>query len=827
MTVEIRNPAKLPTDLYPAEKEFARCLAEGKPCIIGNEGFSASRPEEGIKSGVNANVVRGEVIRFFAYGGSNEHPVLGPAIHLQGAWICGEEPPLDLTHADICYALRFFHCHFVGCVAMISLKCPALYMSGSYLAKGLQAAELRTKGPVCLRDGFVADEKVDLSRAHIGGDLSCAGGKFNNGQDEQALVANLATVKGAIFMRNGFSAEGEVRLVGARVDGDVDCKGGRFNNLGGNALSADGMAVRGNICLNGGFFAEGQVKLPYARIGGDLNCAGGKFRDPNPKKYALNVFGATLGGNMFLCEGFFADGWVNISDAAIGGHLDCMAGRFHKPKYNALTASRVTTSGNVLFCKDFVAEGKVDISGANIGGNLDCAGGRFCNFGNYALNAERVVTGGHVFLNKYEPSGGDRPFFACGRVRFANADVGRNFNCKGGRFYQPGEKSAIAAAGLRTRGAVFLSDEFFVDGNVDLNVAEIGGNFVCKNCDSAASIIDLSSTKAAAVDDDPESWKPFKFILDGFTYDTFYGDPPTRSRSRLKWLKMRPTKRPLKNGKVVDFPFSPLPYEQAAKVLFGMGHDNEAREILLEKERLLTKDGEMHWLPKFGRRLWDVFAGYGYRLGYTMAWILGFIALGAGLFDFAARHNQIVPHQPAILASAKYQATLSLKEYTPMEAARAAFPDEYPEFTPLAFSLDVFMPFFALHQEPSWSPASDKEDDLRKSSILLVLLLAALATFAWLAWWFQNWIRREHSGDSGSTGVGFGMAFFVFLLGFDFVAGGALVFLDFEIGLWLKDWRWLTVWYWIEIVAGWMLSSLLLLSITSILRPRQSPGEKD
>ena len=29
MTEEIRNPAKLPTNLNPAEKEFARCLAEG------------------------------------------------------------------------------------------------------------------------------------------------------------------------------------------------------------------------------------------------------------------------------------------------------------------------------------------------------------------------------------------------------------------------------------------------------------------------------------------------------------------------------------------------------------------------------------------------------------------------------------------------------------------------------------------------------------------------------------------------------------------------------------------------------------------------------
>ena len=133
--------------------------------------------------------------------------------------------------------------------------------------------------------------------------------------------------------------------------------------------------------------------------------------------------------------------------------------------------------GNMFLCAGFSAEGQVNILGANIGGNLDCAGGRFDNLGDYALNAERVVTGGHVFLNKHKPSGGDRPFFACGRVRFANADIGRNFNCKGGKFFQLGDKSAIAAAGLRTRGAVFLSEGFAVQGNVDLNIAPNRGDF--------------------------------------------------------------------------------------------------------------------------------------------------------------------------------------------------------------------------------------------------------------------------------------------------------------------------------------------------------------
>ena len=768
MTRGIRNPAKLPTDLNPAEEKFVDSLAEGKPCIIGNEGFSTSRPEEGIKFGDNANVVRGEVIRFFAYGGNEKNPVLGPAIHLQGAWIYGEESPLDLTHADIRYVLRFFHCHFVDRVGMADLKCPALYMSGSRLAKGLQAGEMRTDGPVHLRNSFVADEQVDLSRAHIGGDLDCTRGRFND-PNGKALIANHVTVKGEMFLRKDFSATGEVRMLNARIAGDFDCRRGRFDNLGGNALSADGMVVGGTVFLNKGFSAEGQVKLPYARIGGNLDCTGGEFR--NPKKDALSASGVTVGSNMFLRKGFAADGLVNIL-------------------------------------------------GANIGGNLDCAGGCFYNAGQYALNAERVVTGGHVFLNKHV-SGGNQPFSAHGRVRFANADIGRNFNCKGGQFSHLGEGSAIAAAGLWIRGAVFLSEGFTIQGNVALNAARIEGNFVCKKCGLAEGIIDLSSTKVSAVDDDCDSWKKFEFILDGFTYENFYGESPRSSKRRLCWLSKRPNTRS----------FSPLPYEQAAKALRAMGKGIDAWDIEKEKrrlERVVRKDKNDFEIPIW-RRWWgrtiDVLTDFVYRPWKTFGLAFAIVCVSAFLFNYAVHRNQIIPHHPAILASAKYQE--AREKHPPMEAARIAFPDESPEFTPLVFALDVFIPLSALYQESFWAPASNKNDDWWKSSILLVLLLTVLAAFARLAWWFQNRIKSKWGGNFGPIWAGGVMALLVFVLGYIFVAGIACVFWDFQIGLWLRDWRWLTVWYWLEIGLGWILTSLFLLSVTGLLRLRQSSGEKD
>ena len=139
---------------------------------------------------------------------------------------------------------------------------------------------------------------------------------------------------------------------------------------------------------------------------------------------------------------------------------------------------------------------------------------------------------------------------------------------------------------------------------------------------------------------------------------------------------------------------------------------------------------------------------------------------------------------------------------------------EYPEFNFLAFSLDVFIPLFSLHQESFWAPASGDNGDFWKSPFLLALSFVVLAIVMFLAWLFKG---------SALAVIGSGILWGpVFVL----LATVAAHFLfDAGSALWFVDWRWLTVWYWIEIMAGWLLSSLLLLSVTGLLRPRIGGGD--
>ena len=657
MTGEIRNPAKLPTDLNPVEKYFARCLAEGRPCKIRD----GKLPKKAIESGVGANVIRSEVIRFFAYGGNEDNSVLGSMLSLHGAWISGD---LDLMHVSMSYALMFGNCHFADSVVMLHMECAALYLNGSRLVRGLNADGLMTRGDVNLRDDFFAESEVRLLGANIGRNLDCKNGTFNN-PGEKALYADGLTTKGGVNLNENFSANGEVRLAGANIGGNLSCRGGTFNNAGGDALYADGLTTKGSVNLNENFSANGEVRLLNANIGGGLECTDGKF--DNPGERALSVDGLMTTGGVHLRGSFSAEGEVRLLCANIGGNLSCVGGTFNNAGGDALVADRVTTAGSVYLRDGFSAEGRVRLLGANISGNLECDGGKFHNPKKYALN---VSTG-----------------------NIGSGLLWRKATCEG--------------------------------------------------------VVNLVATKADALVDDSDSWESCKVILDGFTYNRFID--PVDAQSRIDWLAKRPD----------GIGFSPLPYEQAAKVLFGMGHARDAREILLEKERRQTGDKQTPPFQKFWRELWNIFSGYGYRLRYTAAWMAFFVFIGAFIFWFADESGCIVPNRPIVLVNSDYNEAVKDKGRQskcpatadrPTSVTKRLFPD-YPEFNALVYSLDVFIPVFALHQEPNWHPGPCLNRDL---------------SLRFLSWW-----------------------------------------------------------HWLEIIAGWILTSLLLLSVTGLLRPRQSSGERD
>ena len=747
MTGEIRNPVRwedIESDMTEAEKHFAECLAQGRPCDLGNTVPQAQ------ESG-NRNTIRSAVIRFFAYGGDEAHPVRGAHIILQGAWI-PPGAPLDFIYGRIPYLLGMHNCLLESNIQMIGAQCGGLSLAGSHL--------------------------------------------------HGRLVGDGAKIDGNFLMGRDFVAKGEIRIIGAHIGGFLDCENGKFLNPGQRAIIADGIKVDGNVWLRGGFSAKGEVRIPTARIGGELDCSNGTF--DNPENCALCADGVHVRSRIVM-RGASVAGETRFIGAYTNGQLDCGGGRFDGGEGVSFHADGMTASRGIALRKGFCANGTVRLLGARTDGNLDCSGGGFRNLDGKALGADNVRVGGSVFLS------GD--FFAEGEVRFPNARVGA-LECAGK--FNNRRTVALDAIDMEVRGDVTLRANF--QGEVLLTGARIGtsltvtGTFdnpqgVALNAErieakdgmfwkpeSGGGVVDLAYARVGVLADVIDAWKPFKIVLNGFSYDQFFN--PVDAQSRLRWLSNRPP----------EMPFSPLPYEQAAKVLFGMGHAHDARKILLEKEsirmrqeeesdgifspvshdavanvffamgrngdareillkreRLLTKRGEFPPIWRWGRKVWDALAGYGYRpWRHTFLISLGIIVFGSVFFGLGEQAGRIVPHQPAALVSMKYQYGRIPTE-TPDETVARKF-SGYPEFSPILFSVDIFVPLLNLHQEPFWYPAPDGGRQYWWGS----------AEDGEFSWWF------------------------------------------------LLEW-----WYWFQIMAGGVLTSFFLLSIARLLRPRQSSGEKD
>jgi len=234
------------------------------------------------------------------------------------------------------------------------------------------------------------------------------------------------------------------------------------------SITADGMNVKGDVFLGDGFKAEGEVRLPGATIGGQLNCSKGHFI--NPDSHALSADGMDVKGDVLLGDGFKAEGEVRLPGATIGGQLNCSKGQFINPDGNALNADAIDVKSTVLLGNGFNAEGEVRLLNATIGGQLNCSKGHFINPDSHALSADGMDVKGDVFL-------GDG-FNAEGEVRLLGAMIGGQLNCSKGQFINP-DGNALNADEMNVKRSVLLSDGFNAEGEVRLLGATIGGQVNC------------------------------------------------------------------------------------------------------------------------------------------------------------------------------------------------------------------------------------------------------------------------------------------------------------------------------------------------------------
>jgi sRNA-binding regulator protein Hfq len=644
----------------------------------------------GEKLALNANGIEvkgGVFLRkgFRAEGGVNLVAAkIGRTLECDGAQIIGkgETPALDANSVEVngnVFLRNGFKSEggVIFRVARIgrTLECGGGQFISKSQTPALDVNGAEVNGNVYLYNGFYADGGVNLVGAKIDRNLVCDSGRIVGKGETSALDANNAKVKGSIFLRYGFKAEGGVDLGSAHIEGDLSCTGSQFISKGKwPALNTDGVEVKGRVLLRDRFRAEGGVSLVRAKIDGDLECHGGQFIG-NDRALALNAYIAEVKGTVYLGNGFKAEGGVNLFGAKIDGNLDCDRGQFiGNDKVLALNARGVVVKGGVAL-RWVRAEGGVDLTRAKIDGDLTCSGGEFISKGETpALDANGVEVNGNVYLRN--------GFKAEGEVNLVRAKIDGDLDCHGGEFIGKGQKPALDAYNARIDGSVYFREEFVGEGEIRFLGAYVGSNFQWSEVKfPEKAILDLRRARVGTLLNSRSSW-PIKgnLRIDGLVYDEIDDMAFPDAKVQLGWLQRQSKDR-----------FLSQPFEQLAAVLRKMGLEEDARKVMIAKNK--DQAAHLHWSPAW---LWYGFfgklIGYGYRPSYAFGISVGLIVIGCLLFK--------IGHNSKIVTPTEEKAFVVYVE----KNGKGDHFERYPVFNSFIYSVETFVPLLKLGISQYWMP---------------------------------------------------------------------------------------------------------------------------
>lgn len=277
-------------------------------------------------------------------------------------------------------------------------------------------------------------------------------------------------------------------------------------------MIADGASIRGDIHLSDGFNASGTVRFLDARIGGIFTCRGGTFtnsaatRDANCE--ALHADRIDVRGSVFLTDGFLAKGEVRFLGAKVGGMFACRGGTFSHPEAlsdqeaKALSTDGMYVRGDVFLTDGFRASGEVRFLGVKVGGQFCCRSGTFIHPAAASNSNAVALHADGIFVR------GDvfltEEFNASGQVRFVGAKIGGQLNCRGGAFTNAaavGGEDAVALnlENVEVGEVVLLDDGFHARGRAVFDGAQLNRGLSCRGRSDTPIRMDTLELRGASV----------------------------------------------------------------------------------------------------------------------------------------------------------------------------------------------------------------------------------------------------------------------------------------------------------------------------------------
>ncbi|WP_376986688.1 hypothetical protein [Bosea sp. R86505] len=393
-------------------------------------------------------------------------------------------------------------------------------------------------------------------------------------------------------------------------------------------------------------------------------------------------------GGVYL-RGAQVTGEINVAQSRFGGNFECDGATVRVAGGPAIDASAIELRN--LLLRGATLRGGLAIAGARIAADLDSSGAVIEGVESLAMDGTEVEIGGSVVLRKAG---------VAGEVRLVAAVIGGDLDASGARLAHPGAM-ALDISRCAIKGAFFLRGDASVAGALSMTGASIG-----------------------TIHDEVSSWPaPGDLLLNRCRYGAFIA-APVDAASRLDWLSRQAPERWGED-------FWPQPYEQLAAVFREMGHGEDARAVLIVKERLQRRARRARAKSPLWRAALTVTDGflaatlvYGRQPLFAFVWLILFWLVGVGIFGMAERAGGFKPNSAVVLRAPEW--TLCGVERTqqrllgapPQAAAGRAAPGQtqlacyreqgeassYPEFNPWFYSLDTLLPVLDLGQKSFWRP---------------------------------------------------------------------------------------------------------------------------
>ncbi|WP_346089123.1 hypothetical protein [Streptomyces erythrogriseus] len=482
---------------------------------------------------------------------------------------------------------------------------PHLQLIGAHITGRLQLRYAAVEIPVSLLDCRF-DEPVELA------DASLRAADFT-GSQLPWLSADRLRVDGDLTLAQLVS--GGVDLFGAQIRGDLWLTSALVTG------DRSGFAVNGpQLRIEGGLYAHS------AHLTGGLNLWGAQA-------FTLELTQARLSGKEgrpafrgdglhlvqdLLCTDLLVDGGgIRLFDATIGGQ--CWLARADIRSTTGWAVSDPTLNvGGGIYADGLTVEGGVNLFAAVVGESIELTASTLLPYRQYALRAPGARVEANVTL--------DNATRVAGNIDLTRAEIKGTFS--------------------------LIETTFVEETTVELHHTALGALHL-ESLTAPPATLDVSAASIVAITDAADSW-PAQIALTALTYQALH--PVMPAAHRLPWLQR-------------GTDYHPQPYEQLAAYYRQLGHDDDARTVLLARHRQRRRS-----LPR-PARLWgyieDATVGYGYRPGRALIWLLALVATAAIAFSAA-------PPRPA--------------------------QSHGPSFQPVVFALDLILPVLDLGQEKAFIP---------------------------------------------------------------------------------------------------------------------------